>query len=72
MLIERKNNITILDNYVHKNYIGHVDSLQLITHSQIFRIQLHNGDGVLNFSDVLEKVRAFGPDLTTSLEPGAK
>ena len=45
MLIERKHNIMILENYLHKIYAGDIESLQLIKKLQIFRIQLHNVDG---------------------------
>ena len=48
MLIERKHKIMILENYLHKNYAGDIESLQLVTQSHIFRIQLLSGDGVLN------------------------
>ena len=61
LLLNSLRNVDVDDQvqYLKKNFDGDISPLELSAQLPIFRMLLHNGEGIVNFHDVLEGVKAL-------------
>jgi hypothetical protein len=48
--------------YLQENFTGDVSLIELSAQLPVFKILLHNGDGIVNFDDILKSVKALKPE----------
>ncbi len=48
--------------YLQENFTGDINLIELSAQLPVFKILLHNGDGIVNFDDILKNVRALKPE----------
>ena len=47
---------------LQSHFEGDIDCLELYAQLPIFRISLNNGDGIVNFHDILNSVKSLKPE----------